>query len=93
MTLPAFAAARRCCWTPEPAAVDRYLLRRGAQQQARYTPLLLSIDGIDRRAIDCFIDLAPAYCADSVSNLQLYDFIYLKLLVNLLTSTVSAVLV
>jgi len=47
----------------------------------------------DGRMLDCFIDLAPAYCADSVSNLQLYDFIYLKLLVNLLTSTVSAVLV
>jgi len=32
-----------------PAAVDRYLLPYGAQQQTRRPPLLLSIDGTDKR--------------------------------------------
>jgi len=48
MALPAFAAepsavlGRRCCWAP--AAVSRYLLPAGAQQQTRRTPLLQSND-------------------------------------------------
>jgi len=40
-------ATRVCCSAPAP--VDRYL-RQGAQQQTRRPPLLLSIDGTDRRS-------------------------------------------
>jgi len=53
-------ATRICCWAPAPAVdVDRQLVRdarsyrsisaAGAQQQTCRTPLLLSIDGTDRR--------------------------------------------
>ena len=58
MALPAFAAERRaaapCCGAvaaglPAPAAVDRYLCPRGAQQQTRRKPLPRSNDGTDRR--------------------------------------------
>ena len=74
MTLPAFAAERRCgavaaeraCnWyaKPTPAAADRYLLPAGRSAANRPTPLLLSTDGTDRqkdrRTRDCFIDPVP----------------------------------
>ena len=48
MTLPAFAAERRTA-APAPAAVDRYVLPAGAQQQTRRMPL--SIDGGQTRAV------------------------------------------
>jgi len=53
VTLPAFAAERR-----RLLSVD-ICCQRGAQQQIRRTPLLLSIDGADRQTPDRFIDPAP----------------------------------
>jgi len=53
VTLSAFAAERR-----RLLSVD-ICCQRGAQQQIRRTPLLLSIDGADRQTPDRFIDPAP----------------------------------
>jgi len=65
MTLPAFVAQRcrrsryRPSWYAAPASASG----ARAQQQIRRTPLLLSIDGTDRRrderAPDCYIDRPP----------------------------------
>jgi len=57
MTLPAFADAAPLLLTAErqrllhgaPAAIDRYLLLSGAQQQTRRTPLHRSVDRTARR--------------------------------------------
>jgi len=73
MTLPAFAAERKRLhgisidsWNaaPAPAAVSRYLLPQGAQQQTSRTPLLLSIDATDRRTGH----LTVTYYGGSVKN-------------------------
>jgi len=73
MTLPAFAEERRaaapCCGAvaavPYALSID-ISCPHGAQQQTRRTPLLLSIDGTDRRTdgrtLDCFINPAPILC-------------------------------
>jgi len=54
VTLPAFATERRRLLSADIACP------RGAQQQSRHTPLLLSIDGTDRRTdgrtLERFID-------------------------------------
>jgi len=78
VTLPAFAAKRRtagaCCGTHSArAAVDRYLLPAGAQQQTRRTPLLMLTGGTDRQT-DERTDARPlhkpcsAYYAGSVKK-------------------------
>jgi len=54
MTPPALAVERRRLHTV-PAAIDR---DAGAQQQTRRAPLLLSIDGTDRRTPDRYTDRA-----------------------------------
>jgi len=50
MTLPTFAAEHR------RLLVIDISCPRGAQQQTRRTPLLLSIDGTDGRTLDRYID-------------------------------------
>jgi len=68
-TLPAFAAERRL---KAPAAIDRYLLQTPALSSK---PLLLSIDGTDRRT-DGRMDARPlhrpcsAHYAGSISNVH-----------------------
>jgi len=71
MTLPAFAAEHKRLqgtsidsWYAAPAAVGRYLLPQGAQQQTSRTPLLLSIDATDRRTGH----LTVTYYGGSVKN-------------------------
>ena len=65
MTLPAlavFSAERRAAaplLLSAPAAVDRYLLPTGEQQQTRRRLLQRPIDGTDRRTPYRFIDPAP----------------------------------
>jgi len=68
VTLPAFAAERRAAAPLLPRARRPPLsidisCPRGAQQQTRRTPLLLSIDGTDGqtdgRTLDRYIDPAP----------------------------------
>ena len=53
MTLPAFAAERWRLHSTAPAARPQLFIdvscRQGAQQQTRRPPLLLSIDGTDKR--------------------------------------------
>ena len=63
MVLLAFAAE---CWRPQHGARSYRSISAaytGAQQQTRRPPLLLSIDGTDRRAdrrtLGCYIDPAP----------------------------------
>jgi len=60
--LPTFAAEHqhlRIGARSRPAAIDQYLLPQDTQQQTRWPPLLLSIDGTDGWTPDCYIDPVP----------------------------------
>jgi len=80
MTLPAFAAERRAASAPAAGTRRRQLsidisYPQNAQQQTRRQPLLLSIDGTDRRTygrtLDRFIDPAPRTIhTGSVNNVE-----------------------
>jgi len=63
VTLLTFAAERRRACSTAPAAIDRYSGPQGTKQQTRRLPLLLLIDGTDRRIDgrrpDRYIDSAP----------------------------------
>jgi len=62
MMLPTFAAEHQYLWIgarSRPAAIDQYLLPQDTQQQTRWPPLLLSIDGTDGWTPDCYIDPVP----------------------------------
>jgi len=82
VALPAFAAERRHLQHVVPAAACRRAVQqsidisrpRGAQQQTRRTPLLLSIDGTDGQTDSrSFHRPCSTYCADSVKNTCLLE--------------------
>jgi len=63
------AVLRRLCrWAPAPPLSIDISCSHGAQQQTRRTPLLLSIDGTDRRTDEPFHRPCFAYYAVSVST-------------------------
>jgi len=71
MTLPACASATPCCGTitagRPPLSID-ISCPQSAQQQTRRPPLLLSIDGTDRRTPDRYLDPAPHTIQQGVGN-------------------------